>query len=269
MKTIIALFMACAGLVAQDSANRFSVPFSDPSRPGVVSGSMNNSCFTVEGYDGKDVVIETPGASGDHERRSVPRGAEGLKRIEPTGLGLTVEEDSNTVHIHSNSGRGGDLVVRVPYNTSLKLKCLNGGDITVHHVSGDLELENLNGAVTATNVSGSVLAHSLNGRVMVSLDRVTGGKPMSFSSLNGDVDVTLPGDTKGTVKMKTDNGDIYSDFEVKLSPTSSMPVVEDGRSKGGKYKVKIDKTTVGSINGGGPDLDFKTFNGNIYIRKKK
>jgi DUF4097 and DUF4098 domain-containing protein YvlB len=48
-----------------------------------------------------------------------------------------------------------------------------------------------------------------------------------------------------------------------------MPVVEDGRSKGGKYKVKIDKTTVGSINGGGPDLDFKTFNGNIYIRKKK
>ena len=33
MKTIIALFIASAGLVAQDSANRFSVPFSDPSRP--------------------------------------------------------------------------------------------------------------------------------------------------------------------------------------------------------------------------------------------
>ena len=160
-------------------------------------------------------------------------------------------------------------MLRVPFDTSLKLKCLNGGDISVHHVSGDLELENLNGAVTATNVSGTVLAHSLNGRVAVSMDKVTGGKPMSFSSLNGDVDITLPGDTRGTVKMKTDNGDIYSDFEVKLSPTSSMPVVEDGRSKGGKYRVKVDKTTVGAINGGGPDLEFKTFNGNIYIRKKK
>ena len=268
MKTITVLLFACAGLVAQDAANRFSVPFSDPSRPGVVSGSMNNSCFDVEGYDGKDVVIETRGA-GDHERHGVPRGAEGLKRIEPTGLGLTVEEDSNTIHIHSDSNHGGDLMVRVPYNTSLKLKCLNGGNITVHHVNGDLELENLNGAVTAANVSGSVLAHSLNGRVTVSMDRVTGGKPMSFSSLNGDVDVTLPGDTKGTVKMKTDNGDIFSDFEIKLNPTSSLPVIEDGRAHGGKYKVKIDKTTIGAINGGGPDLDFKTFNGNIYIRKKK
>lgn len=268
MKTIFVVLTACAGLVAQDSPNRFSVPFSDPSRPRIVTGSMNNSCFEVEGYDGKDVVIETKGG-GDHESHHVPRGAEGLKRIEPTGMGLTVEEDNNTVHIHSNSGRGGDLVVRVPYDTSLKLKCLNGGDITVHHVSGDLELENLNGAVTASNVSGSILAHSLNGRVMVSMDKVTGGKPMSFSSLNGDVDVTLPGDTRATVKMKTDNGDIYSDFEVKLSPTSSLPVVEDGRAKGGKYKVKIDKTTVGAINGGGPDFDFKTFNGNIYIRKKK
>ena len=267
MKTISVLLMTCAGLVAQDSANRFSVPFSDPSRPGLVSGSMNNSCFDVEGYEGKEVVIETRG-SGDHETKHVPHGAEGLKRIEPTGLGLTVEEDNNTVHIHSNSGRGGNLFLRVPYNTSLKLKCLNGGAIAVHHVSGDLELENLNGAVTATYVSGTVLANSLNGRVMVTMDKVTPGKPMSFSSLNGDVDVTLPADTRGTVKMKTDNGDIYSDFEVKLSPTSSMPQVEDGRSKGGKYRVKIDKTTVGNINGGGPDLDFKTFNGNIYIRRK-
>jgi hypothetical protein len=48
-----------------------------------------------------------------------------------------------------------------------------------------------------------------------------------------------------------------------------MPVVEDGRPHGGKYRVKVDKTTVGTINGGGPDMEFKTFNGNIYIRKKK
>ncbi len=267
MKTIMILVMGCAGLVAQDAANRFTVPFSDPSRPRMVTGTMNNSCFAVEGYDGKDVVVETHG--GDHESHRPPHGAEGLKRIEPTGMGLTVEEDNNTVHIHSNSGSGGNLLLRVPFDTSLQLKCLNGGDITVHHVNGNLELENLNGAVTATNVSGTVLAHSLNGRVLVSMDRVTPGKPMSFSSLNGDVDVTLPGDTKGTVKMKTDNGDIYSDFEVKLNPTSSMPVVEDGRAHGGKYRVKVDKTTVGTINGGGPDMEFKTFNGNIYIRKKK
>ncbi len=192
-----------------------------------------------------------------------------MKRIEPMGMGLTVEEENNTVRIHSNSGRSGELLVRVPYDTSLKLKCLNGGDIKVDHVAGDIELENLNGAVSATNVSGTVIAHSLNGQVLVSMDKVTPDKPMSFNSLNGNVDVTLPQDTRGTVHMKSDNGEMYSDFDVKLNASGSAPVVEDGRSKGGKYKVKIDRTTTGTINGGGPDLDFKTFNGNIYIRKRK
>jgi hypothetical protein len=45
-------------------------------------------------------------------------------------------------------------------------------------------------------------------------------------------------------------------------------VVEDGRAKGGKYKIKVDQKTVGTINGGGPDLNLKTFNGNIFIRNK-
>jgi len=38
-------------------------------------------------------------------------------------------------------------------------------------------------------------------QVNVNLDRVTPDKPMSFSTLNEDIDVTLPPDTKATVKM--------------------------------------------------------------------
>ena len=39
----------------------------------------------------------------------------------------------------------------------------------------------------------------------------------------------------------------------------------------GKFVVKIDRdrTLTGTINGGGPEATFKTFNGTIYIRKKK
>jgi DUF4097 and DUF4098 domain-containing protein YvlB len=234
-----------------------------------VVASMTQGCFTVEGYEGKDVLIEPQGRSGERQTHPVPRNAEGLKRIEPAGMGISVEEENNTIKIHSSTGRSHDLALRVPFGTSLKLECMNGGDISVSRVSGDIELQNLNGAVSATGVSGSVIAHSLNGRVLVTIDKVDADKPMSFSSLNGDVDVTLPGDTKGTVRMKTDHGEIYSDFDIKLTANAVTPVVEDGRSKGGKYRVRIDGTTVGALNGGGPDLTFKTFNGNIYIRKKK
>jgi len=269
MKPIIIVTAFCCAISAQESGNRVTVPFSDASQPRRLVASMMQGCFTVEGYDGKDVVIEPRGGGEEHRVRPVPHKAEGMTRIEPAGMGISVEEENNTVKIHSSMGRGRDLLVRVPFATSLKIECMNGGDIKVDRVSGDIELQNLNGAVTANNVSGSVIAHSLNGQVLVTLDKVTPDKPMSFSSLNGDVDVTLPGDTRGMVRMKTDNGEIFSDFDIKVSPSAAAPVVEDGRTKGGRYRVKVDGTTTGALNGGGPDLTFKTFNGNIYIRKKK
>jgi hypothetical protein len=33
--------------------------------------------------------------------------------------------------------------------------------------------------------------------------------------------------------------------------------------------VAIDKAIYGSINGGGPDFEMRTFNGNVYVRKGK
>jgi DUF4097 and DUF4098 domain-containing protein YvlB len=119
-----------------------------------------------------------------------------------------------------------------------------------------------------SHVSGSVVAHALNGRVLVSLDRVTANKSMSFSSLNGNVDVTLPADVKANVRMKTDNGEIYSDFDVKLDASARQPVVEGNKSSG-QYRVRFDKGVYGTINGGGPEMQFTTFNGTIFIRKAK
>jgi DUF4097 and DUF4098 domain-containing protein YvlB len=92
---------------------------------------------------------------------------------------------------------------------------------------------------------------------------------MSFSTLNGDIDVTLPADTKAKVKMKSDNGEIYSDFDVRLDASGRQPVVEDSRSGKGKYRVRFDKAMYGTINGGGPEMQFTTFNGNVYIHKAK
>ncbi len=59
-----------------------------------------------------------------------------------------------------------------------------------------------NGPVTLTDVVGSAVAPSLNGTVTASMRRVTPQKAMSFTSLNGQVDVTLPGDTKANRKVR-------------------------------------------------------------------
>jgi hypothetical protein len=253
----------------ESPVDRLSVPFSDPSRPRLVKASLLNGGITVKGYEGKDVVVEARARGRDSSPREKPvKRTEGLRRLENTSTGLNVEEEDNVVSVDVGSiNRPIDLVIQVPVSTSLKLGCVNDGDITVERVSGVIEVDNINGAVTLSDVSGAVLAHALNKDVKVTLVKVTPDKPMSFSSLSGDIDVTFPPDVKAKVNLKSDNGEIYSDFEIRLDPAARQPVVEEARGKGGKYRVRIENALNGVINGGGPEMQFKTFNGNIYLRK--
>ena len=95
-------------------------------------------------------------------------------------------------------------------------------------------------------------------------DATTGGTATQETK----IDVTLPAGTKAKVKMKSDNGDIFTDFDIKIEPTSQQPVAEGGEGKG-KYRLRFDRALMRSINGGGPEMQFTTLNGNIYIRQKK
>jgi DUF4097 and DUF4098 domain-containing protein YvlB len=241
------------------------VNLSDPARPALVKASLVNGGITVKAYDGKEVVVEARPRSRDRDSESERSG--NMKRIVVSSTGLSVEEENNEVRINTDSYmRAVDLTISVPIHTSLKLSAVNSGDIVVTGVDGELDVNDVNGSVTLNNVSGSVVAHALNGRVLVSFTRIN-QKPMAFSSLNGDIDVTFPADLKANLSLKSDRGEIFSDFDVQVQAAAPQQTVEDGRGHGGKYRVRIDKTVHGTINGGGPELQFTNFNGGIYIRK--
>src|SRR6476646_5976385 len=172
MKAIFVILVLSASAIAQDAGNRVTVPFSDPARPKTIKGNLINSCFVIEGYEGKDLIVEARSEADENKRSHVPRGAEGMKRIDSSSLGLNIEEENNTVKIGGPAMHSGSVFLRVPREATLNLQCVNGSDMKVTGITGDLELNNTNASVTATNVSGSVLAHSLNGKVTVTLDRV-------------------------------------------------------------------------------------------------
>ncbi len=258
---------------AQDSANRVTVPLSDPSRPASVRAHLLTGSITVKAYDGKEVIVEASSRDGEgpgrrHGRESRDEtSTDGLKRIPMLATGLSVEAENNQVTIGTDSTRRAvDLTITVPVHTSLSLHTVNGGNISVTGVDGELDINNVNGEVTLNNVAGSAVAHALNGRVLATFSRVD-QKPMAFSSLNGNIDVTFPASLKANLSLRTDNGEVFSDFDVKLEPVAPKQTVEDGRQQGGVYRVKIEKTVRGTINGGGPEIQLKNFNGNIYIRK--
>jgi len=251
--------------------DRVNVPLDDPARPAIVKISQVSGSIFVKGYEGKEVVVE---AHARTERDRVRRGrdgeanTEGMKRIPIAATGLSVEEESNEVRISTDSHmRAIDVTITGPTRANLILRTVNEGDIVVNGVNGEIDVNDINGNVTLTNVGGSAVAHALNGKVLVTMTSVN-GKPMAFSSLNGDIDVTLPASIKANVSLASDQGDVFSDFDVVMSPPASKPLVEErGGDGGGKFRVKMDKTVRGTINGGGPEIQFKNFNGSIYIRK--
>ena len=251
------------GLTLTAAQDRVTVPLSDPGQPVTLEASVLNGGITVKGSSGKDVIVEAkvraPETSGDEG---------GRRRIPINTTGLTVEEQNNHVEVGvSAHSRIIDLEITVPYRTSLSLRSVNSGDITVTGVDGALDVNNVNGAVTLSDVSGNAVAHALNGRVLVNFKKVNAGKPMAFSSLNGNIDVTFPPDLKAKVSITSDRGDVFSDFDIKMTNDGPKQIVEDSRRHSGKYVVKIDKTVRGTINGGGQEIQFKNFQGSIYIRK--
>ena len=249
---------------ASSGADRIAVNLDDPSRPAFVKASLVNGGVTVKGYEGKEVIVEARPRNGEPERSS----SGGMRRLNIFRTGLTVEEDNNEVRIGTDSHmRTIDLTISVPIHTSLRLRVVNDGDIVVTDVDGELDVNNVNGSVSLKNVSGSTVAHALNGRLFATFAKVNPQKSMAFSSLNGDIDVTFPPDLKANLSIRSDRGDVFSDFDVQLQAAAPAQSVEDGRGRGGRYRVKIDKTVRGTINGGGQEIQFTNFQGAIYIRK--
>lgn len=269
----VAVLILCLTIVAappraqaQESSGPDRVAYvTDPTRPTLVKASLINGGIIVKAYDGKEVIVEA--RARNHEQESSRSESNGMKRIVVSSTGLSVEAENNEVHVSTDSfARPIDLSITVPVHTSLKLSAVNNGNIVVTGVDGELDVNDVNGSVTLNNVSGSAVAHALNGRVLVTFNRIN-QKPMAFSSLNGNIDVTFPADLKANLTLKSDRGEIFSDFDVQVQASAPQQNVEDGRSHGGKYVVKIDKAVHGTIGGGGPEMQFTNFNGSIYIRK--
>jgi DUF4097 and DUF4098 domain-containing protein YvlB len=254
-------------IAAQDNSDSVKVSFSDPSKPGLIKVHLLEGSVKIKGYEGKEVIVNS--ATRRRANRRSDANAQGLRRIDNNSGGLTVEEENNVVTISTGFGGGGNVEIQVPSKTNINASTVNGGSVDIEGIEGEIEANNTNGRVTLTDVSGSVVAHSVNGSVTANLKRATAQKAMAFTSLNGKVDVTLPPDIKANIKMRTDNGEIYTDFDIQLKPATGNTTVEDSRSRGGRYRIEVDKSMTGTINGGGPDFEFRTFNGNVYIRKSK
>jgi hypothetical protein len=296
---IIILFWAVgiAGNAQQSQTDHAVVSFSNPAKPGTVEVDVREGSITVRGYEGKDVIIDARWrervltkegekveaalatlreAEEEPDKEELARikaqaeKSRGMKMLTVESMGLTVEEEDNVIQVSVEEGkRAVDLIIQVPFSTSLQLSCRDDErGVTVERVNGEIEVDTSDGPIVLTGVSGPVVADSSDGEIKVVFGKITPGKPMSLSAMDGDIDITLPPDAKASLKLKTDEGQIFTDFDVQLTP-SQQKKEEDERKEGGGYRVTYEKVTLGLINGGGTEIQLTTYEGNIYIRKAK
>jgi hypothetical protein len=261
---IIALTLSTR-LMAQET-QQLIVPLSEPGKPYKLEVSLVTGGMQIIGYEGKDIIVDAraPGYKRDD------RGEKGgMKRISSgENMDIIAHEKANTVNITNGlPGKQVTLIIKIPNgSTKINLHAVNGGNIAAEGISGDMEVSNVNGSIKLTNVSGSVVANSTNGNVVVSFKTIDPKAAMAFTTLNGNVDVTLPASLKANIKARSDQGSVFSDFDMvsEKSPSKSTKTAKDGM-----YRITIEDWVYGKIGGGGPEFLFKNMHGNIYIRKAK
>lgn len=262
---ILIVVLLSVSFVKFPDKEQITIPLSNPKARGVLIVENIKGSINVQGYNGVIVIIE---ARNRYEKKENTEklNAEGLEKIPVNNLQVTAEEENNTVVIRTNSkSRTIDLDIKIPFNFDLKLKTVDNGNINVTRINGNMELSNVDGDIELTDVSGFAIANTIDGDIIISFNKVAENTPMAFSTVDGKIDVKFPEDFSAMLKMKSDYGDVFSDFDIELQERKKK--VEKNTEKG-YYRVTIEEWTYGKINNGGPEIMLKTLDGNIYIRKR-
>jgi len=248
--------------VSKSGSGEYKVKFGGSAKDRRLEINLDNSNLTVEGYNGDELIITTDKAEAAPER------AKGLKSLyangtDNTGLGLEVVTEGGTIKVTKVNKRDSNYKIKVPKNVSLTITEMSwhvGSDFKISDIEGDVEVGAKTSNIVIRNLSGSVVAHNTSGDIDVIFTKVNAEKPTSITNISGEVDVTLPADTKANIKTKSISGEVYTDFDIALDKKGDKN--EKMKWIGGGYEAK------GTIGGGGVEMRLESISGNVYIRKK-
>lgn len=260
---IILLTMLSAGLRAQNlSLSKLTVPLSEPGKPYQLNVDLKTDIINLSAYEGKDILIDV--ASTGKKDQSTGHGM--LLLQSGSSKSIITQEKNNVVSISNVSSlrEAATLNIKLPAGATHIKVSVNDGSISASDISGDIEVSNLHGDISLNNISGSVVANSNQGSVKVNFKSVNTNSAMAFSTLRGDIDVTLPATFKSNVKLRSYRGSIYSDFNI----VNDKPENKSNQTSS-EGELGTNSWIYGKIGGGGQELMIKNYQGDIYLHKSK
>ncbi|TAE46824.1 MAG: hypothetical protein EAZ06_03365 [Cytophagales bacterium] len=224
----------------------------------------------IQSHNKNEILIV--GEISEREKNT-PKDAEGLTKVtnsggdDNTGMSINIKEEDGIVYIKrtSKEWEGGNSKYKIfipeKMNLSINQKGYNGKSIKISNVKSEIEVKSAYSPVTIENVTGPLILSVTYAGAKISFEKLSQEKPSSIIGAYSKVDVTLPSDTKANLKLESDYGNIYTDFE--LQKDNKKEEDEDVWCMGCKNNIES------KINGGGVELYLKSPYGNVYLRKKK
>ncbi len=218
MKSLLSLLLLFPALMLPalhaDELAANTIKFSDPAKPGTLKIRISRGDVRVTGAEVAEITVKSEAQAPDHQTRK-----DGL-RVLGASSSYSLTEKDNVVTLDnasgSWSGSQADFTITVPRATSVTLANTWGGDITCADLSGDVDIKSLNGEVKLDRLSGATCVETMNGEIHADIQTLAPGKTLSFTSMNGEVRVRVPADTKANIRLRTQNGSILTDFDEKV-----------------------------------------------------
>ncbi len=224
-----------------------------PISPGgtVILKNMNGS-VKIEGWDGKEVVIEaTKIVTGTSRSRVATYFKKTIIEIQPGENEVIIRTLMPRRHFSFWKMLFGGITnisvryrLKIPRSVTTKIKTTNGS-ITARSVNGNLMLKTTNGKIEVEECAGLVKAKTTNGSIRIELTRIVPDGEYEMETTNGSIKVWLPENSQFELHAQTTNGSIYTDFPVKVKGRHTYNSLNGIVGKGGT--VFLLETTNGSI----------------------
>ncbi|PYS70243.1 MAG: hypothetical protein DMF69_14245 [Acidobacteria bacterium] len=150
----------------------------------------------------------------------------------------------------SNSVRNNDVrvdfKVSVPQRVGFIGRTING-DVSATALTGNVNTSTINGSIKIST-TGYCEASTINGQISASMRDANWPSGLSFKTINGEINLSLPANLSASVDAQTLNGGINSDFPLNVTTLNGH------------------KSVKGTIGAGGRELMLRTLNGSINLR---
>lgn len=207
---------------------------------GVFALGNVNGGVRIEGWDREQVEV--------HAVKTALHENEDLNMVH-----IDVQGDGEQLAVSTRYPQGSGVQVNVDYEIHVpyrlrwaEIETVNG-DVQLRGIAGAGTLASVNGSVEVLDSDGRFSAKTTNGDVRLQLKSLPDGDPVSLTTVNGSVVLSLPPQANADVQVVNRNGDFRSD----------LPLATLGAYTSTRFS--------GRLGSGGGEVFMSTVNGAIRL----